>query len=313
VLQTSELLEDILVHLPARNIFGVQRVSKSFRNVIESSVPIQQKLFRRKRQDPETKVMAYGCQHTAALLNPLFVAGAIPGDRTVQNKPLAGRDGACERFGITMERQCRIPMDSSILDTYLLHVPFRKLKMSLVLWVGKDGPAVIIDDADVGAGNGTPIRAMIHSVLEKEQKLGVAYNESLWRGAYSLYPTPGVPLPGDPKYRVQYYNDRLRRWGIRHDDTSFWKQREADRKRFLSKCSPEKMLQGLWYARGTGSEQKWGCDMYGKPGEILRHLQESAGHGSEVYVSLNQRPTLWLHDVVIPATSDWVSIMAKNS
>ena len=45
VLNTTELLEHIIVHLPARNIFGVQRVCQSFRNVIKTSTAIQEKLF----------------------------------------------------------------------------------------------------------------------------------------------------------------------------------------------------------------------------------------------------------------------------
>lgn len=34
VLNTTELLENTIVHLPARNIFGVRRVCQAFRNVI---------------------------------------------------------------------------------------------------------------------------------------------------------------------------------------------------------------------------------------------------------------------------------------
>jgi hypothetical protein len=88
VFQTNELVQNILVHLPAMTIFEMQRVSKSFQSAIDNSALIQKNLFRRKREDPETKVMVYGVQHTAALLNPLFVLGANPGDRTAQNMPL---------------------------------------------------------------------------------------------------------------------------------------------------------------------------------------------------------------------------------
>lgn len=40
---------------------------------------------------------------------------------------------------------------SSILDTYLLSVPFKNLKLSLRLRVGKGGPMVIIDEVSVDA------------------------------------------------------------------------------------------------------------------------------------------------------------------
>jgi hypothetical protein len=41
VFNTSELLESILVCLPPKTLFGVQRVSKQFQAIIATSVPIQ--------------------------------------------------------------------------------------------------------------------------------------------------------------------------------------------------------------------------------------------------------------------------------
>jgi len=49
VLNTSELLESILVFLPPKTLFGVQRVSKQFQAIIATSVPIQEKMFLRFR------------------------------------------------------------------------------------------------------------------------------------------------------------------------------------------------------------------------------------------------------------------------
>jgi hypothetical protein len=45
VFKTAELLENILLHLPAMNIFGVQRVSRQFRDIVATSIAIRQKLF----------------------------------------------------------------------------------------------------------------------------------------------------------------------------------------------------------------------------------------------------------------------------
>lgn len=45
VFRTAELLENILVHLPAKTIFGCQRVSRQFRDVIATSAAIRYKLF----------------------------------------------------------------------------------------------------------------------------------------------------------------------------------------------------------------------------------------------------------------------------
>lgn len=45
VFKTAELLENILLHLPAVKIFGVQRVCRQFRDVVATSAVIRQKLF----------------------------------------------------------------------------------------------------------------------------------------------------------------------------------------------------------------------------------------------------------------------------
>jgi hypothetical protein len=253
--------------------------------------------------------MVYGVQHTAALLSPLFVLGAIPGDRTVQNKPLAHRVGKNEMYGVTMVHDCRIPIESSILDTYLLHVPFRKIKLSLRLWVGKGGPTVMIDYADAMAGKGVSIRAMIQSVLDKDQNMGVAYDESMWRdrldGAH-----------GDlESYALDPASSDEIGWNFNCDSRTFWKKREADRVRYIVRHEPHEMMVSLSVAKAAGTKKMWGwgCNVYGKPNEVLRDLKKVAGHGSEVYISLSQRPTFWLHDVVIPSPSDWATIEAKSS
>lgn len=45
VFKTAELLENILVHLPQKTIFGCQRVSRQFRDVVATSMTIRHKLF----------------------------------------------------------------------------------------------------------------------------------------------------------------------------------------------------------------------------------------------------------------------------
>lgn len=53
VLNTTELLESILVFLPAKTLFGVQRVSKQFQAIIARSIPVQEKMFLRVRNKPQ--------------------------------------------------------------------------------------------------------------------------------------------------------------------------------------------------------------------------------------------------------------------
>ncbi|KAK4958801.1 hypothetical protein LTR10_003598 [Elasticomyces elasticus] len=47
VFNTAELLESILLHLSAKQVFGVQRVCKQFRDIVATSILLQQKLFLR--------------------------------------------------------------------------------------------------------------------------------------------------------------------------------------------------------------------------------------------------------------------------
>ena len=51
VFNTNELLEQIILCLPMRTIFGIQRVSRNFKDVIATSPKIQEKMFLRLRKD----------------------------------------------------------------------------------------------------------------------------------------------------------------------------------------------------------------------------------------------------------------------
>ncbi|KAK3070180.1 hypothetical protein LTR53_010902 [Teratosphaeriaceae sp. CCFEE 6253] len=45
VFQTAEMLENILLHLPARSIFGAQRVCRQFRDIVATSIQLRKRLF----------------------------------------------------------------------------------------------------------------------------------------------------------------------------------------------------------------------------------------------------------------------------
>lgn len=95
VFDTSELLERIIVHLPMKDIFIIQRVSHQFRNVITTSPDIQTKLFLRLKKQPiETWETDDRSKHgvrklggseqqdgevlTPVTLNPLLVECGVP-------------------------------------------------------------------------------------------------------------------------------------------------------------------------------------------------------------------------------------------
>jgi hypothetical protein len=53
VLATPELLENIIIHLPAKNMFGITRISTEFRNCVANSPVIQEMLFFRPSGPPK--------------------------------------------------------------------------------------------------------------------------------------------------------------------------------------------------------------------------------------------------------------------
>src|ERR1700712_2361141 len=71
VLQISELVTNILVHLPPKNIFGVKRVCKRFARAADESPKIQEKLFLRQRVR-NGEATTGKVQYNLADLNPFF-------------------------------------------------------------------------------------------------------------------------------------------------------------------------------------------------------------------------------------------------
>ncbi|KAK5697772.1 hypothetical protein LTR17_023831 [Elasticomyces elasticus] len=58
VFATAELLENIMLHLPARDIFCLQRVGRQFRDIVKTSIQLQRKLFIRPVFSTNTEVLA---------------------------------------------------------------------------------------------------------------------------------------------------------------------------------------------------------------------------------------------------------------
>lgn len=58
VFNTSELLEQVILCLPMKKIFGIQRVSRQFRDVIAASPKIQEKMWLRLRNDVPVEAWA---------------------------------------------------------------------------------------------------------------------------------------------------------------------------------------------------------------------------------------------------------------
>lgn len=133
----------------------------------------------------------YGFQHTVVALNPIFIQGAFYDNYTVQHMPLSSRNEPHEKYDVTIKHNYILRLESSVLDAYLLSVPFKKLKLSLRLRVGKGGPMVMIDEAPLNAKEPMTIRAMIDSVMKHPQEIGLAFDEAKGRGDSARRPRAG--------------------------------------------------------------------------------------------------------------------------
>ncbi|KAK5714269.1 hypothetical protein LTR17_017275 [Elasticomyces elasticus] len=69
VLQTPELLEAVLLSLPARDLLFAQKVCKAWKKATESSPSIQRALFFR----PGTKADVEGADLEHVILNPFLM------------------------------------------------------------------------------------------------------------------------------------------------------------------------------------------------------------------------------------------------
>jgi hypothetical protein len=308
VFQTSELVENILVHLPAKTVFGVQRVSKSFNNAVKNSLPIKEKLFLRPRSTNVHKVIAHGFQHTAAALNTLFIPGAFSENHAVHYMPLPFRTGLHEKYGITMEQAGVMSMESSILETYLLEIPFKKLKLNLRFWVGENSPTVGVFEATVNAEKPMTIRAMIDSVLQSRQVISLAYDEDQWRGfkhdddipdLFNVSPDDLLPrVPDRGRWYTDYDHGRRR---LRSKRVQF----------ILPKVKWYEIMPSLKAARAAGNEAAWGRETYAKPSAVLHDLQALFGPPSQVSISLSQQPEFALHDIVVASLEHQAETVAR--
>jgi hypothetical protein len=143
VFDTAELLENILIHLPSREIFKVQRVSRRFKDTTVNSMLLQQKMFLRPRDQPTTFWRLLRTPHlitqkklhryvvTPVTLSPFLKSWGYDeveeNGKTVAKFPIDPLTGQPQPFN----------MDSSILDTYFSDPPCRNLRLHLDYRIGK--------------------------------------------------------------------------------------------------------------------------------------------------------------------------------
>jgi hypothetical protein len=172
VFETAELLENILIHLPPREIFKVQRVSRRFRDTSVNSILLRQKMFLRLRSRPTLwrlprtlHIVTQKKRHrhvvTPVVLSPFLKSwgyGQFEEDgQTVVKFPVNPLTGQPQPFS----------MDSSILNTYFCDPPCRDVQLNLDYRIG-DFRIRTCHDVSVLEGSGHPptLRAAIESSLD---------------------------------------------------------------------------------------------------------------------------------------------------
>jgi len=162
VFETVEILENILLFLPAKELFGVQCVSSLFRDIVTTSPSIQDKLFLQLRNEPRETWMlndheaeprwwkrdyvskrrftswtngekTEGSLFTPVQLNPLL------SNTCSQKYPVAtGRLSSVNLECLSLEFQMPLCLKDSWMDTYVSDPPCLKVQMQVDFAVPTD-------------------------------------------------------------------------------------------------------------------------------------------------------------------------------
>ncbi|RMY57543.1 hypothetical protein D0863_12594 [Hortaea werneckii] len=189
VFETAELLENVFIQLPPRKIFVIQRVCKQFRDVMATSVKLQQRLFLRS-DGPEAQEWRVAAKDNADSPNNYwlrtyrfvesnYIAGADE-DVGVAFKP-ARLGHALKRPDLTSERKVsrafysttqsvefRRKIDyfgeSSLAKTYLTHPPMQQAILRVTLSFKSDSHMYYSGRLEVNKSDGLKIADVLHAI-----------------------------------------------------------------------------------------------------------------------------------------------------
>ena len=299
VFHTSELVENILVYLPARDIFRVQRVSMSFNNAIANSRRIQEKLFlRKKTSEPETKTIVYGYQHTAAILNGLFEpsssATGVYGQHVTKTYA-EGRDyiGSDAVHGVTLPFLTKITPQSSLLDTFLLDRTCTISSVSFEVRIGDSGTSAFIRRDKVAVQEDWTIRDILEEVLTKKCKM-LVMSEVAARRHRQEY-----------AYKLPFWTLTNGWWDSDLQPRGDVKIPSGDLKKLKQKAA-DALNDASWRAY-------WQFKIHDIPRVVISALESIEWSDSKIYIDPSQGPTFWLLDIVIPSPQDWAEIEARKN
>ncbi|KAI7158515.1 hypothetical protein KC349_g4800 [Hortaea werneckii] len=189
VFETAELLENIFIQLPPRKSFVIQRVCKQFRDIVASSVKLQQRLFLRSdgteaeewrvAAKPDTqfpnnrwlssfRYVRYA--HNIGLnedvgvpFKPVRLGHALELDRH-ESEDTASRAFYSANQWAQFRRGFIFPGESSLAKTYLTHPPTQEAALHLSLCYKSDNHMRLSGIVEVSKLDGLKVADILHAI-----------------------------------------------------------------------------------------------------------------------------------------------------
>ncbi|KAI7340585.1 hypothetical protein KC315_g619 [Hortaea werneckii] len=189
VFETAELLENVFIQLPPRKIFVIQRVCKQFRDIVATSVKLQQRLFLRS-DGTEAQEWRVAAKDNADFPNSDWLTAF----RYVKSTYIAGADEnlgvafkparlghALKRPYLTSEPKASCAFysanqlgefhrkidyfgESSLAKTYLTHPPVQQAILHLTLSFKSDSHMYYSGRLEVSKSDGLKIADVLHAI-----------------------------------------------------------------------------------------------------------------------------------------------------
>lgn len=183
VLDTAELLENIMMQLPPRKIFVIQRVCKQFRDIVANSVKLQQRLFLRsdgteaqewrvavKRNDYRWPITGRYVKSTDILEADENAGEAFKPVRLGHALEQYSTDETIRTAYFSVEQLLQFRQDfdffgeSSLAKTYLAHPPKQLAILELELCYKSDSKMYYSGRVEVSRPDGLKVADLLHAI-----------------------------------------------------------------------------------------------------------------------------------------------------
>ncbi|KAI7541851.1 hypothetical protein KC331_g8320 [Hortaea werneckii] len=189
VFDTAELLENIVMQLPPRKIFVIQRVCKQFRDIVASSIKLQQRLFLRSdgteaqewrvaaKDDAEfpnsdwlttfryvkSTYIARTDENLGVAFKPVRLGHALKRP-DLTSEPKASRAFYSTTQLVEFHREIDYFGESSLAKTYLTHPPVQQAMLHLTLSFKSDSRIYYSGRLEVSKSDGLKIADVLHAI-----------------------------------------------------------------------------------------------------------------------------------------------------